>query len=113
MNVSLNGFNSKAATFVSASAEKGAPVAFCANNTVCSAAADTPFCGVCLDSRDGYATVLLCGYCKIPYSGTAPSVGYATLASDGAGGAKTVSSGGRSVLVTDVDTTAKVIGIIL
>lgn len=113
MNVSLNGFNSKNATFISSSVSKGDLVSMSANNTVSAAAANAVFCGVCIDSRDGYATVQLCGYCKIPYTGTAPAVGYASLVSDGAGAAKTASSGGRSVLVTDVDTTAKTIGIIL
>lgn len=113
MNVSLNSFNSKEATFLTSSAKKGDVVALSGNLSVSPAAAGAVFCGVCTDASGGYATVRLYGHCTVPYSGTAPAVGYVALAADGDGGVKTVTSGGRTLLVTDVDATAKTVGIIL
>lgn len=112
MNTSLNGFDSKIATFAS-SEPKGTVVSMSGNMTVSKAAAGAAFCGVCIDSRDGFASVQLSGYCRLPYSGTAPAVGYAMLAADGNGGIKTVTSGGRTLLVTDIDTVNTSVGIIL
>lgn len=113
MSVSLNSFNSSVATFLSSTVQKGNLVAMSGNLTVSSAADGAAFCGVCTDNDGGYVSVQLGGYCRVPYSGTAPSVGYALLAADGSGAVKTVTQGGRTLLVTDVDTTAKTVGIIL
>ncbi len=114
MNISLDSFHSQQATFLADSLTKaGYPVVMKENLTVTTAATGGAFCGFCTDVRGGYATVRLSGYCTAKYSGTAPAVGYALLAADGDGGVKTVTTGGRSLLVTNVDTTAKTIGIIL
>lgn len=114
MNISLDSFHSQQATFLADSLTKaGYPVAMKENLTVTTASTGGVFCGFCTDLRDGYATVRLSGYCTAKYSGTAPAVGYALLAADGDGGVKTVTTGGRSLLVTNVDTTAKTVGIIL
>lgn len=112
MNVSLCGFNFNSATFSASSIQKGAVVAMSGNLAVAAAAGDAAFCGVCLDCRDGYATVQLSGYCRVKYSSTAPSVGYATLAADGKGGVKKADSG-VTLLVTDVDATSGTVGVIL
>ena len=62
--------------------------------------------------RNGYAAVQLKGYVRVPYSGTAPTVGFVKLkASDGK--AVVDASNGREYLVIDVDTTAGTAGIIL
>lgn len=113
MNTSLNGFNALAATFSSSDASKGNVVSISGNMTVSKAAANAAFCGVCTDKRGSYVSVQLCGYTRLSYSGTAPSVGFAQLAADGNGGVKTVTSGGRTLLVTDVDTESTTIGVIL
>lgn len=114
MNISLDSFHSKQATFLADSlAKPGIPAVMKENFTVTAAGTGRPFCGFFTDVRGGYATVRLSGYCTAKYSGTAPAVGYALLASDGEGGVKTVTTGGRSLLVTNVDTTAKTVGIIL
>lgn len=114
MNISLDSFHSQKATFLADSLTKvGCPVTMKENLKVTSAATGGAFCGFCTDIRDGYATVRISGYCTAKYSGTAPAVGYALLAADGEGGVKTVTTGGRSLLVTNVDTTAKTVGIIL
>lgn len=54
------------------------------------------------------------GYVELGYSGTAPAVGYATLAADAAAGkVKTVTSGGAQYLVIKVDTAAGTVGFIM
>lgn len=113
MNISLIGYGENAVTFeAAANVAAGAPVKLTASGTVGACAAGDLFCGVALNVRDGYAAVQLGGYVRIPYDGTAPAVGYQTLAA-AAGGKITVSASGRSLLVTDVDTAAKICGLIL
>ena len=58
-------------------------------------------------AADGMAAVQLFGLAQVSYSGTAPAVGWATLAGDGKGAVKTVTSGGVKLLVLSVDTAAK------
>ena len=67
------------------------------------------------DSRQrGGAAVVMGGYAEVPFSDeTAPSAGYATLAADGDGGVKSVTSGGRGCLIVHVDAAAKTLGLFL
>jgi hypothetical protein len=60
-----------------------------------------------------YVTVQTEGYVSLPYSGTAPQPGYVSLAADGTGGVKSVATGGRQLLVINVDTDKKTIGFML
>ncbi len=113
MNTSLSGFNTLIATFSSSTASKGDVVSMSGNMAVSKAAANAAFCGVCTDKRGGFVSVQLSGYTRLSYSGTAPAVGFAALAADGNGGVKTASSGGRTLLVTDVDTENTTIGVML
>jgi hypothetical protein len=54
------------------------------------------------------------GFATLGYTGTtAPTVGYNLLAGDGSGGVKVVTTGGRSMLVIQADTTAKTVGVML
>ena len=89
-----------------ASATAGWPCHFSASDTVADSANGAVFSGVIAGVRDGLVTVQYRGFVTLPYTGTAPAVGYAALAANGAGGVKTVSSGGRSLLVVSVDSTA-------
>ncbi|MEG1244495.1 MAG: hypothetical protein RSD17_06640, partial [Oscillospiraceae bacterium] len=92
----------------------GDVVKMSANNKVASCAAGNDFCGVikCVEG-DGCSTVQLSGYVEVPYTDAAPTVGYNVLAGNGVGGIKVVTTGGRSHLVLNVDTTAKTVGLIL
>ena len=62
-------------------------------------------CGVVLCGvRGGAAAVQIGGTAKVSYSGTtAPAAGWQSLALDGAGGVKTVTTGGLNCLVLAVD----------
>lgn len=58
--------------------------------------------------------VQISGITPVKYSGSIPAVGsYVTLGPDGAGGVKTVDSGGRSYLVVASNTITKQIWIVL
>lgn len=111
MKVSFNGFGENVLTFeTQGTITAPEPVMVTADGKV--GAANGVFCGICTAVRNGYAAVQLKGYVTVPYSGTAPTVGYAKLkATDGK--AVVDATNGREYLVIDVDTTAKTAGIIL
>ena len=109
----ITGFETKEATlYTEGGIVPGMTVALKENCTAVKAASGEKFCGVCTDVRGRYITVALKGYAEASYSGTAPVVGYNTLAGDGNGNAA-VKDGGREILVAAVDTQNKKISIIL
>ncbi len=111
MTVSFEGTGQKIVTFEAADGvTAGMPVKMSENRKVAAAAAGDIFCGVALDAaEDGFASVVLGGFVTLPYTGTAPSVGYVKLAADGSGGV-TVGDKGRDYLVTEADTAAGTAG---
>ena len=114
MNVSLNGFRESTVTFeTKETLAAGTPVKLTANGMVGPCADGDEFCGVAANERCGFAAVQLGGYVLLPYDGTAPAVGYQNFRAAAGGKIKTAESGGRSLLVTDVDETAKTCGLIL
>ena len=100
------------------SAKKGAavtpgyPCHFTANHTVANTASNGTFCGVIIGVRGSLVTVQYRGFVTLSYSGTAPGIGYNTLAADGAGGVKSAQSG-NSYLVVSVDTSARTVCVLL
>lgn len=114
MEISLNGFGETAATFEAAEGTAaGAPVKLTGNGVVGPCEAGDDFCGIALGVRGGFAAVQLAGYARLPFSGEAPQVGFRQLSASGAGGVQASASGGRSLLVTDVDEAGGTLGIIL
>ncbi len=114
MNVSFNGFNEAFLTFeADGTLTAGMPVMMSANGKVKACTKDSVPVGVVQATRGDYVSVQMNGYVTVSYTGTtAPTIGYTTMAGDGSG-AVAVAASGRSVLVLDVDTTAKTCGIIL
>ncbi len=109
----LTGFDTKEVTLYSDSdITPGMTVALTADSTGAIPASGEKFCGVCTDVRGRYITVALKGYAEASYSGTAPTVGYNTLAGDGKGNAA-VNDNGRELLVASVDTAGKKFAVIL
>lgn len=110
MNISLQGFNAKHATFaVSGDVEAGKVVSVKETNTIKTAAANDAFLGVAVSVNSGYALVQTSGFVTLPYSGaTAPSYGQQILAADANGGVA-VASAGRTVMVCGLDTTNKTV----
>lgn len=114
MEISLNGFGENAATFeAEEGTAAGMPVKPTGNGEVGPCVAGDDFCGVVLGVRGGFASVQLAGYVRMPFSGEAPGVGFRQLSASGAGGVQVSASGGRSLLVTDVDETGGTLGLIL
>ena len=114
MSVSFNGFSEKLLTFKNASAiTAGYPVKVSANNTVAACSAGDSFCGFAVESDSAYASVKIGGVVTAQYSGTAPAVGYATLAAAASGKVSVPASGGRQFLVLAVDSTAGTVTFIL
>lgn len=103
MNICLQGYNSKHATFaLEGSASKGVMVSLTGNNTVSAAADGDAFLGMLLSSSIGHGLVQTSGHMTATYTGTAPVVGLQTLTADGKGGVKTAATG-RSVMVCSVE----------
>lgn len=113
MAISFDAIGERYVTFFAGqTAEDGKLCKMTANGTVGKCAANDAFCGVITQVRGGTASVLMSGYVELPYTGTAPSVGYCVLAAGGADSVKTAESG-KSYLVVNVDTTAKTVGLFL
>ena len=88
----------------------GQVVKISGNGQVAACADGDSFCGVTeFVARDGGAcSVALGGMVRVPYTGTAPTLGWESLAADGNGGVKAASTG-RSYLVVDVDESDKTV----
>jgi len=69
------------------------------------------FCGVARSARLGMAGIVLSGYVTLPFSGTAPTLGYCALCADGTGAVKV--GGDRQYLVAHVDKNAQTVGLFL
>lgn len=109
--ICLQGYNSKYITMMGeGEIAPGDLVVMSANNTV-KKAASGKFVGVAHSIRGEYVLVQTGGFAVLPYSGSAPSIGFVTLAADSQADAVSDASG-REVLVTEVDSTAKTIGVL-
>lgn len=114
MNTALVGFNTKDATFYSTSTHTlGEPVIVDDSNSVSKASNGGKFCGFVSAVNGKYVSVTMAGYIKVRYTGTAPSVGYSYLASNGSTGVKTDAENGRLILVVGVDSVNRTVEIIL
>lgn len=108
MKISFEGIGQIVATFAMASGvEAGMAVAVTADGTVGKGTAGAAPCGVVLAAREDSCAVQVGGFVRVAYTGTAPTVGYGTIGLDGNGGIKTVSTGGLTCLIAQVDTDGK------
>ena len=113
MAISFDAIGERYVTFFAGeTAEDGKLCKVTANGTVGKCAADDAFCGVITQVRGGTASVLMNGYVELPYTGTAPSVGYCILAAADDASVKSAESG-KTYLVVNVDTAAKTVGLFL
>ena len=109
--ICMQGFNSQYVTMkCEGTAEPGDLVVMCADNTV-KKAASGKFAGVVRSMRGEYALVQTGGFAVLHYSGSDPQVGFIKLAADSKADA-VLSESGREVLATEVNTTAKNVGIL-
>ena len=107
MMVSFEGIGQWSATFACTDVQEGQVVKISGNGEVGKCADGEAFCGVVNTvGRDGEACgVVLGGMVTVPYTGSAPALGWSGLAADGQGGVKGNSSG-QKVLVAAVDESA-------
>ena len=116
MNVSYEGIGQWAATFACSDVSEGQVVKVSAGGTMAKCSAGDGFDGVVLSvARDGKAcSAAMGGMVTVSYSGsTAPTAGRNLLAADGSGGVTVASTGGKSYLAVEVDTTAETVTIVL
>jgi hypothetical protein len=110
MGISFEGIGQWAATFgCDGEVSEGQVVKVSGGGTVSGCASGDDFCGVAVSvGHDGSAcSVALGGLTTVPYTDTAPDLGWTKLAADGNGG---VSAGqGRERLVVDVDTAGQTV----
>ena len=105
MEFSFEGIGQVAATFmVNGDIQPGMAVALSADSTVGMGKAGDALCGVTLSAKNGMAAVQVSGMVEVGWSGTAPAIGMGTVAVDGTGKIKTVTSGGVNCLIVSVNT---------
>ena len=92
MSVSFHGIGQVCATFLGTGTE-GQVVKMSDRDTVAPCSDGNSFCGVAVCVKDDACCVQVAGFVTVPYSSTVPSVGYAKLSANGAGGVKTDESG--------------------
>lgn len=116
MKVSFEGIGERIISFYNNSglpARVGAPVKLSGNGEVSACADGDRLVGVAIACDEDFAAVQTGGFVLLPYSGTAPAVGFGLLAADGVGGIKSVSSGGGEFLLVEVDEANKTVGFML
>lgn len=118
MSVSFKGAGELVVTFYNNQekpVKEGDPVKLTANGEITPAASGERFMGVALKVNGDYAACRINGFCEMPFTGAAPKIGYGSLAADGQGGVKTVTTaaGTGEVLILTVDSADKSVGFIL
>ncbi len=113
MAISYQSVAQECATFYAASGtSSGIPCKISAADTVSACALGDNFCGVIQNVKDGIACVAIRGFVTLPYSGTAPTVGYAALSAT-ADGKVQVDESAHEYLIVHIDTTAKTVTFLL
>lgn len=112
MKVSFEGIGEMVATFYNNEATAGYPVLLSGNGEVSDCADGDAMLGVAMVGDGDYCGVMLKGCITLPYSGSAPALGWTALAANGAGGVKTADTG-REYAVLAVDTAESTVCFIL
>lgn len=115
MSVAFHGTEETVLSFEAQEVTNGWPVVIAQNNQVGDAKDGGELAGVALDVRMGYAAVQMKGYVELPYSGTAPGLGWNSFVANGTGGLRLAATGetGRRCLVVNLETVDKTAGLYL
>ena len=105
MSVSFEGVGQVCATFLGGKLAEGQVVKLTGNGTVGACGDGDHFIGAAICCKDDACTVQVRGFVTVGYSGTAPGMGWRTLAADG--------KGGVNCLVADVDAAVKTVTMML
>ena len=106
--VGFDGIGSMVITVKDGGVVLSEPCCFVGGKAMVKAEEAEAFQGICLWQRDGIAGVQVDGFVTLPYTGTAPAVGFDILAADGNGGVRTAASG-KSRMIVDVDSVLKTV----
>jgi len=103
MKISYEGIGQWASTFACSNVAEGQVVKISGNGEVAPCADGDKFCGTVISvGRDKQAcAVAMGGMVTVPYTGSAPALGWTGLAGDGNGGVK--AADGHDYMVVDVD----------
>lgn len=113
MKFSFGSIGDVCATFVSdTEIAKGVPVKLIGNGAVAKCADGDEFIGIVTASRGNLATVQLKGFAEVPYSGTAPALGWQGIAAAASGKVK-ASATAIKRLVADVDTVKSTVTVMM
>lgn len=115
MSVSYNGYKNYTLTVENENGVIGYPSSFNAEGKLISTQSGQAFMGVCTGVNGDYASLQTDGYIELPYAGTAPEYGVQYLVAAGSGSVQTgtAAAAKKAVSVVMIDTTNKVVGIIL
>lgn len=112
MKVCFNGIGQQVVTFMDDGCVKGQVCKVSDGCTVAPCNSGDAFAGVVLYTDGKWADVQLKGYVTLPFTGTAPTPGWCDMGGDGSGGVA-VTSGGRSCLVVEVDSSEGTVGMFI
>ena len=112
MSVSFYGTQEVVLSFEADTVTNGYPVVVSQNNQVSDAQDGAVPVGVALHVRQDIAAVQVKGYLELPYTETAPSLGWARIVANGQGGVKSAPEG-LSCLLVNIDTDSKTVGLYL
>lgn len=90
----------------------GYPCKFSNSSTVSMCSDGNAFHGIVMSQNENLITLAVHGFVTVPYSGTAPTVGYCPLAAAAAGKVKKL-EGAKEHLVVSVDTTMSTVTFLL
>lgn len=113
MSSVFKGFETKEITLESADLNPGEVAMFTDSLVVYNPEKNQVFCGVCNAVREGYASVVINGYAKTTFTGSAPHLGYQKLSSNGEGGVMVDEENGREYLIVGINGTESTVEFIV
>lgn len=112
MSISFKGFNEQVLAFkTQGTVEEGMLVKMSDNATVTPCAGGNDFIGVAVYTHADIAAVQVGGYVSLPYSGTKPTLGKASICAASTNQIKT--GGDKTVTVVEIDEVNSTAGILL
>lgn len=108
MAISYESIGQVCITCTNSGVAENAPCKINFNNSISSCLDGNAIHGVVVAARGNLATVAVSGFVTMPYSGTAPTLGFCPIAGAGSGKVKKL-DGAREYLVVNVDTAKKTV----
>lgn len=112
MAISYESIGQVCITCTNSGAAENVPCKIIYNNSISSCLDGNAIHGVVVATRGSLATVAISGFVTLPYTGTAPTLGFCPLAAASSGKVKKL-DGAHEYLVISVDTTSKTVTFLL